>query len=181
MRFCSKQIVELCRLLPVLFCMVGITAMAQVQDYRTFRNISLGVSTAANCFVQDSEGMIWVGSEKGLYTYDGFSIYPHYELGKLSNTHIYCAIRVGNSRFYLGSDNGLLIYNYRTECYENNPSIAPRDIRCMVRDGDNVWLGSINGLYLYSITTDRCIRFRAGGGLPHNTILSLKLRTVECI
>lgn len=173
MRLYSKQIVRLCILLPVLFCMVGITAVAQVQDYRTFRNISLGVSTAANCFVQDSEGMIWVGSEKGLYTYDGFSIYPHYELGKLSNTHIYCAIRVGDSRFYLGSDNGLLIYNYRTECYENNPSIAPRDIRCMVLDGDNVWLGSINGLYLYSITSGRCVRFRAGGGLPHNTIYSL--------
>lgn len=157
----------------IIFCNLLTFADAQTCDYKIFNNISLGVSTAVNCFVQDSEGMIWIGSDKGLYSYDGYTIYSHYEQGSISNTRIYCGIRVGNSRLYLGSDNGLLIFNYRTERYESVLSDLPRDIRCMVRTGNNIWVGSINGLYLYNISTKKVIRFPVGKGLPNNTIYSI--------
>ncbi len=173
MKYSKEKIFKPWLLLSLGLLLTVSVAVAQNEEYKTFRNISTGVSTAVNCFVQDSEGMIWAGSDRGVYTYDGYALYPHYTAGGISNTHIYCALRIDDSRFYFGTDNGLLIYNYRTELCENNPALSPKDIRCMARDGNSVWLGSIGGLYLYNIATGKTIRFKAGGGLPHNTIYSI--------
>jgi len=67
--------------------------------------------------------------------------------------------------------------NYRTECYEKHPSIAPRDNSVgMVRDGDNVGLGSINGTNIViSIATGKCIPFSLAGGWMPQQILFIPL------
>lgn len=115
--------------------------------------------------------MIWVGSDKGLFSYDGYSAQPHFGFGEKSNTRIYCGEVVDSTYLYLGADNGLLIYNYRTDAYEDTGVDFPTDIRALARYGDEIWLGTLNGLYTYHPATRKLSALREG--LPHQTIYSL--------
>lgn len=119
-------------------------------DYRLFQNISLGTEASViSCFLQDTQGLIWIGSDKGLFSYDGYSTQPHFIFGERSNTRIYCGEVVDSTYLYLGADNGLLIYNYRTDTYEEPGIDFPTDIRTLVMYDGLLWLGTLNGLYTY--------------------------------
>ena len=117
--------------------------VAQKPDYRLFQNISLGTEASViSCFLQDTQGLIWIGSDKGLFSYDGYSTQPHFIFGERSNTRIYCGEVVDSTYLYLGADNGLLIYNYRTDTYEEPGIDFPTDIRTLVMYDGLLWLGT---------------------------------------
>ena len=111
---------------PVLFLFILLqiwlpcTLVGQKSDYRLFDNISLGTEASViSCFLQDTQGLIWIGSNKGLFSYDGYSSQPHFTFGERSNTRIYCGTVVDSTYLYIGADNGLLIYNYRQTLTKN--------------------------------------------------------------
>lgn len=152
----------------------------QKSDYRLFDNISLGTEASViSCFLQDTQGLIWIGSNKGLFSYDGYSLQPHFTFGERSNTRIYCGEVVDSTYLYLGADNGLLIYNYRTDTYETPEVDFPTDIRTLVLHDGILWLGTLNGLYTYSLETHRLSTVTEG--LPHQTIYSLILTSDNAI
>lgn len=84
----------------------------------------------------------------------------------------FIAVTVVDSTYlYLGADNGLLIYNYRTDTYQEPEAGFPTDIRTLaLRDGV-LWLGTLNGLYTYSPETRQLSAITEG--LPHQTIYSI--------
>ena len=163
---------------PVLFLFILLqiwlpcTLAGQKSDYRLFDNISLGTEASViSCFLQDTQGLIWIGSNKGLFSYDGYSSQPHFTFGERSNTRIYCGTVVDSTYLYIGADNGLLIYNYRTDTYQELEADFPTDIRTLaLRDGV-LWLGTLNGLYTYSPETRQLSAITEG--LPHQTIYSI--------
>lgn len=163
---------------PVLFLFILLqiwlpcTLAGQKSDYRLFDNISLGTEASViSCFLQDTQGLIWIGSNKGLFSYDGYSSQPHFTFGERSNTRIYCGTVVDSTYLYIGADNGLLIYNYRTDTYQELEADFPTDIRTLaLRDGV-LWLGTLNGLYTYSPETRQFSAITEG--LPHQTIYSI--------
>lgn len=149
---------------------------AQKPKYRSFENIDLGTGASViSCFVQDGQGLIWIGSNKGLYSFDGYTVQPHFRFGSVSNTQIYCGVIAGSSRFYLGSDNGLLLYNLETDRYEELPLAFPTDIRSMALQGDTLWLGALNGLYAFNLKTNRLKHFDPAhyASLPHKTVYAI--------
>lgn len=146
-------------------------------DYHLFENISLGTEAPViSCFLQDTQGLIWIGSNKGLFSYDGYSTQPHFTFGERSNTRIYCGEVVDSTYLYLGADNGLLIYNYRTDTYEDMGVDFPADIRALAMCDGVLWLGTLNGLYTFHPHT--CMLSPVKDGLPHQTIYSL-IRTSD--
>lgn len=147
----------------------------QKVNYQQFDNIYLGAEASViSCFLQDSEGLIWVGSNKGLFSYDGYSTQQHFTYGERSNTRIYCGIIADNTYLYLGTDNGILVYNYRTDKYEQPETDFPTDVRTMALQGDTLWIGSLNGLYTYQLQSHQLKHFDSKqSGLPHNTIYSI--------
>ena len=64
---------------------------SQVMSYQSFRNIHVGSETI-NCFFQDSVGMIWVGTNRGLYSYDGYSAHVRYSYEDNTASRIYCML-----------------------------------------------------------------------------------------
>lgn len=49
--------------------------LGQSLDYTYFRNIPLGTdANTVHSFAQDSLGMLWLGSNNGLFNYDGYSL-----------------------------------------------------------------------------------------------------------
>ncbi len=152
--------------------------MGQRPNYQTFENIHLSTEASIiSYFLQDRQGVVWIGSDKGLHSYDGYTTRQHYTFGQRNNTRIYCGLTMNDEYLYLGSDNGLLIYNYRTDCYEEPPTSFPTDIRALALQDSNLWIGTLNGLYIYNIISHELkkiskIEYKE---LPHETIYSLVL------
>jgi signal transduction histidine kinase/DNA-binding response OmpR family regulator len=166
-----KTTVAFC--LNILLSCIFVSAQ---QNYDSYVNVTLERNpSSVCCFIQDSDGMMWIGGDKGLYSYDGYNVYPHFEQGAISNTHINCGLLIGHSYLYLGADNGLLVYNYRTNSYSQPLRRALTDVRSLARDGNKLWIGTLNGLYLFDLVSHRLVRFDAKKcqGLPHNTIYSI--------
>ena len=141
-----------------------------------FGNISLGTGASViSCFLQDSRGLIWIGSNKGLFSYDGYTVQAHFTFDEKSNTQVYCGVIVDQTWLYLGADNGVLIYNIKTDHYEKTPVDFPSDVRTVSLQDENLWMGTLNGLYVYNLREKKLKYFdrKKYGNLPHQTIYSV--------
>ena len=159
-----------------LFLFTSLLASGQSTAYQSFANISLGTEASViNCFLQDKQGLIWIGSDKGLFSYDGYTVQQHFTPGEQSNSRIYCGVIIDSAYLYLGTDNGLLIYNYLTDHYEKTQVSFPSDIRALAVAGNTLWLGTLNGLYIYDFNSQKLKRFSGEKykNLPHETIYSI--------
>lgn len=147
--------------------------------YHEFRPIDrrLGMDASeANCIVQDNHGLIWIGTDRGLYSFDGYSAH-HYSAktqhGQSNDAVIYCAYMIDSIHIWLGADDGLLVFNTFTDKYEPAPTGLPENIRAISRIDDHTfWIGSINGLYRYDITTRKSEKIRSEA-LPHQSIYTI--------
>ncbi|QIK60876.1 response regulator [Dysgonomonas sp. HDW5A] len=159
------------------FIFTCISLWGQKINYQAFKNISLGAETSViNCFAQDSQGLIWIGSNKGLFSYDGYSSQAHFTTNEKSNTLIYCIIPLDDNHLCLGTDNGVLFYNYKTDQYEEIPNIQfPSDVRALATFDNVLWIGSLNGLFRYDLKDRKLenVSDKKDTGLPHKTIYSI--------
>jgi len=159
-----------------LFLFLYSFVSGQNTAYKAFANISLSTEASViNCFLQDRQGLIWIGSDKGLFSYDGYTVQQHFTPGEQSNSHIYCGVIVDSAYLYFGTDNGLLVYNYLTDRYEKTKVTFPSDIRALAIDGNTLWLGTLNGLYAYDFDSQKLKRFTVEEykNIPHETIYSI--------
>lgn len=143
--------------------------------YQQFENIKpQNEAFAVDCFMQDASGMIWFGTDKGLFNYNGYTVSPHFVIGERNNTRIHCGITVGDS-LCLGGDNGLFFYNCKTGKYEDCQVDFPHDIRALDIQGDTLWIGSLQGLYRFFIKGDKLEFFKPEiyTTLPHESIYSI--------
>ncbi|MCI1778698.1 MAG: ATP-binding protein [Bacteroidales bacterium] len=157
----------------VLMLLLPFYAAGSGGDYRRFETIPLGAdASVANCFAQDSTGLIWIGTNRGLYSFDGYTTKSHSDVNEPSYTQIYCALVKGRY-LYLGSDNGLLVYDYINDRYIDVISFnnLPRNIRSLALDGNKLWIGSINGLFRYDFSCGRLDTVEKG--LPHKAVYSI--------
>lgn len=164
--------------LVLLFLLVFNGVMGQKSKYRMFDNINLGPGVSViSCFLQDSQGLIWIGANKGLFSYDGYSVQPHFIFNDQSNTQLFCGAFVNSNLLYLGGDNGVLIYNIQTDRYEAVPVEFPTDVRSMALQGDTLWLGSLKGLYAYNLHKQTLTLFdpEQYPAIPHKTVYSVIL------
>ncbi len=92
------------------------TLFSAADSYNEFHNITLSPNASiANCFVQDLQGVMWFGTDKGLFSYNGYTVKSH-SISTLPNadliqTRINCGIMYDARYIWLGSDNGILIYD----------------------------------------------------------------------
>jgi ligand-binding sensor domain-containing protein len=152
-----------------------ICAYGQGMSYREFVSVELGVeASTVNCFTQDYQGLLWIGSNRGLYSYDGFSVQAHVSFETC--TQVYCLLILDETYLCLGTDNGVFFYNYRTDQYETIAVDFPADVRAMLLCDSLLWIGSLNGLYWYDVrqqTLER-VQIRGGTGLSHETVYAIE-------
>jgi ligand-binding sensor domain-containing protein len=119
--------------------------------------------------------MVWIGTDKGLFSYDGYSYQAHFTYGTYNNSRIHCGITIGDKYLYFGADTGLLIYNYRADKYEEPKVTFPSDIRALLYFEGKLWIGTLNGLYVYNFTENKLQKIdrKIHSGLPHETIYSI--------
>ncbi len=157
--------------ITLFFCAQTVHARTNV----SFETVALEVDAhAVYAMLQDSEGMVWVGTNEGLYNYDGYSIHRYYDKGTSGNSHIY-SILEWNNCLILGADSGVLVFDLDRDAYIELPDIGfPRDVRALANDGKgNLWIGSLNGLYCYDINSG--ILTQTEKGLPHKAVYDIEV------
>ncbi len=128
-----------------------------------------GRKTAVYCLKKDSRGIMWLGTNRGLFLYDGVSTRP---IGgsALSGSHIHSIVEKGD-RLYIGSDNGLFVYDYADGAVTSCPGQAPKEIRTLLAADDCLWIGGLGGIYRLGPERERLENCSAG--LPHKSVYSL--------
>lgn len=159
-----------------LTCMFLLKLNAQPNSYQLFQNILPAPEVSAiECFLQDAQGLIWMGTDRGLYSYNGYSSHQHFITDSIENARIHTGIFVSPNQLYLGSDRGIFIYNTETDCYETLTSEFPKNIRSLALHDNDLWIGTLEGLYVYSFTTKQIHSFNEDvtSGLSHPAIYSI--------
>ena len=171
MQFIVKRHLQI---ITIVFAFSVFYGYGQKADYLIFENIAVSAeSSGVNCFVQDYNGLLWIGSHKGLYSYDGFSVQSH--ISEETNARIYCLLVLDEDRLCFGTDNGVFFYNYKSDRYEKSSIVFPTDVRTMVACDSVLWIGSLNGLFRYNIYSGKIenMTARKNSGVPHKTIYSI--------
>jgi signal transduction histidine kinase/ligand-binding sensor domain-containing protein/CheY-like chemotaxis protein/AraC-like DNA-binding protein len=147
--------------------------------YHEFKTIDHRLGIAASvvyCVVQDNHGLIWMGSDRGLYSFDGY-VARHYAIktknGQGIDGVVYCAQMIDSVRLWLGTDNGLVVFNTYTDSYESAPAGLPGNIRAISRINDHLyWIGGINGLYRYNTKLHKAEKIN-DNVLPHQAVYTI--------
>lgn len=75
-----------------------------------FVNTTLDGAQAVYAITQDTSGVVWLGTDNGLYSYDGYHDYRHFA------SHTFSHIRINSlgfegSMLYLATGNGMLKFD----------------------------------------------------------------------
>lgn len=130
-------------LLSLLLALLSALTSAQ-----TFSNVAIAEASTVCSIAQDEQGMVWLGTENGLYSYDGYRTIPHntaYD-GTTIATRIHSML-VSHNIIYMGTERGLLVYDIRSGRYEHPHGHSPKDIRAVAMHQGRLWMGSATGLF----------------------------------
>ena len=97
-------------IIVLLFC-------CAVQAQR-FVSTSLEGAQTVCAITQDKQGMLWIGTDNGLYSYDGYHSYRHYIDQSPTNTRVNALGWEGNT-LYLATGNGMLTFDIDTYSYSS--------------------------------------------------------------
>ena len=118
---------------------------------------------------QDSHDMMWLGTNGGLYYYDGVTTRPISPDNNLPY-QIYSIVE-HNDMLYLGSNNGLFIYDLLTGQFITPPTGSPNEIRALLLHNDTLWIGSLEGVFALNLNSNSFSNH--SDGLPHISTYSL--------
>ncbi|MFC3199972.1 two-component regulator propeller domain-containing protein [Parapedobacter deserti] len=147
-------------------------------------DMSHGLSfNSVMCLLEDSRGMLWVGTREGLNRFDGY----HFEAFKhrpndslsLSNSHINVIFESDAGEIWVGTANGLNRYNSATQGFlsysapQDSSGLSNNYVKSMVADTDgHLWIGTSNGLTVLDTEKDsfRHIYLSKSHSNPNNII-----------
>ncbi len=136
----------------------------------SWKNVAVeSKKTAVFCLFRDSRGLMWLGTNSGLYFYDGVATHP---IGRneLFGNQIYSIVE-REDKLYIGSNNGLLIYDYLSGEVSQYETATPKEIRAMLLFDDDLWIGGLNGISRLNLKNKGIDDYSAG--LPHRSVYSI--------
>ena len=114
----------------------------------------------ARTVMTDSQGRIWIGTRDGLSWYneekDLFRNFFYKKNGK--NTQVNGIAEINPEQLLISSQEGLLLFNVKDTCFiDNKLSTEMHQLKASTisRQGENIYVGTNNGLFEYSIGTGR--------------------------
>ncbi len=143
-------------------------------SYQEFERIPFNDVLTVLSFVQDPLGVMWMGTQKGIYSYDGYTTrksIPPEDFPKEMNI-IYSGVVFDKEHIWFGTRKGVFVYDYKKDRYEMPPIEIPLDIRCMFLWENTLWIGSIQGLYKYHVREQKLEKVDHPA-IPHPAIYSI--------
>ncbi len=121
-----------------------------------FSHLSVGERpiVPAYSLAQDSLGFVWIGTDSGLYRHDGIR---GQRFGWSADTpNCICNEHINvldydraSGRLSIGTDRGFCIYN-NAGGFVQDTTVGPRHVKTALRLGQDVWIGTTDGLFLHS-------------------------------
>lgn len=127
-------------LLVAIFALQSSWAKAQ-----KFDNVNIAEASAVCSIAQDEQGMLWFGTDAGLFAYDGYRIISPTQNSKLT-TRIHSMLMLHNV-LYMATERGLMVYDIRRGRFEKLGDTAHGEIRAVTQYGGRVWFGGAQGLF----------------------------------
>ena len=127
---------------------------------------------------QDSQGFIWMGTQGGLYRYDGYhsTIFRHdaADPRSLPGDHVGAMLRDRQQRMWFGTSNGLARYDPASGDFTVYHPKEPAGVahvstfvRRIISDGkDGLWLGTARGLMHFDPASGAFEIYRHDAGRP---------------
>ena len=99
------------------------------------------------CVGQDEDGTIWFGTDKCLYSYDGYDLKSHPDgIGDKQYNSLVCS----GGLIYLGCNDGYLIFDSGSGEYTGVEYFKDVIVRALYKHGDYIYIGGESGLYRYN-------------------------------
>ena len=104
---------------------------------------------ATTCMTQDDEGYIWVGTEGGLFRYDG-QRFKNYGLAEgLTDLLVNDIQPLPGGLFVLTQSRAFRFDGHRFHPWDEKDGVPAKGFVCVTRDTEGqIWMGSLNGLAL---------------------------------
>ena len=113
-----------------------------------FNNIVAGDASTVCSLCQDTQGLVWLGTERGLMAYDGYRTIAHNTASDgtpiASRIHSMCIYR---NTIWLGTEGGLMAYDIHSGQYADVKAPTLKDVRAVGVQGSRLWIGCARGLY----------------------------------
>ena len=103
---------------------------------QSFVNTTLDGAQAVYAITQDTSGVVWLGTDNGLYSYDGYHDYRHFASHSFNHIRIN-ALGFEGSMLYLATGSGMLKFDTQKGIYASAPateSDGGRDRKKAVRE-----------------------------------------------
>lgn len=117
--------------------------------YSSFQNATLPYdANTVLSFEEDDNGLMWIGTNHGLFSYNGFDSH------RINNKATQAIAKTDHYHLYLGTDDGLLLFNMLTESFEALPEDleAVGAIRSLLFHDGTLWIGTRDrGLFSYNL------------------------------
>lgn len=164
----------------VLWSLMLVSLVASAQR---FVNVELDGGQTICSIAQDEQGMMWIGTDNGLFSYDGYHGYRHYVDHAFSNTRVN-ALAVEKNVLYMATVNGVLQFDMHADDYVKNAAVNAyqdetkrktikelrvldmknkkmtygSDVYALLHTSKGTLVGTLSGLYL----NKRLLPLRAG-------------------
>ncbi|MCT4624242.1 MAG: hypothetical protein N4A46_11515, partial [Schleiferiaceae bacterium] len=108
-----------------------------------------------HCFAKDYQGFLWIGTEIGLFRYDGYQLKPYLhdpvDSNSLSNNYIFQILCQPNGSIWVGTRKGVNLLDIKeNNCQRFLYSQKDEYVEDIKADKNGrVWMTSSSGLYLY--------------------------------
>ena len=122
----------------------------------SFTNLSFPYdANIVQAIFQDDQGMMWVGTRSGLFSYDGYSLKRHIEnIDETDRCSIQTIVQIERNILCLGTDAGVSWFDMERECYCQPPAPLQRvKATCsLALFAGELWIGSRDeGLWAYNL------------------------------
>ena len=134
----------------LLFLCLAIPSRAQgVYRFKSYGPEQGLTNLATTCLTQDDEGYIWVGTEGGLFRYDG-QRFKSFGLAEGLTDLLVNDVQPLTGGLFVYTESGPLRFDgHRFQPWAAKDGVPSKGFACVVRDGSGqVWMGSLAGLAL---------------------------------
>lgn len=161
--------------LIVLLCLKASLSVAQIPYFQQYHLLKKNQAVEVNALLQDRQGFIWFGTNKGLFRFDGTDVKRYTKRDSLADNQVTAIAQDSAGRIWTGHANGMLsiIESGKVRVFETREGNAAEPISDILFARNGVmWFSSRNdGLYYF--VNERLYRVDQEEGLPDIFIYDL--------
>lgn len=121
---------------------------------QSFQNVSIADASPVYSIAQDEQGIMWFGTDHGLYAYDGYRSIPHNTDADgtpvITRVHSMCIFK---DMLYMATERGLMAYDIRRGRYAERTYGDKGEMRAVTIYGGRLWYGGAQGLFSRDLQT----------------------------